>query len=74
MVALVGDAQPPVIRVAQRARDQLGGVPNYCAHRITNAVAEGLNSKIATIQKVAHGFRNNDRFRTAVVFGCGGLP
>ena len=30
---------------------------NYFTHRITNAVAEGLNSKIATIQKMAYGFR-----------------
>jgi len=45
----------------------------YFTHRITNAVAEGLNSKIATIQKRACGFRNRDHFKIAVYFHCGGL-
>jgi transposase len=63
----------PVVRVARMMRDHLEGVLNYFAHRITNAVAEGLNSKIATIQKMAYGFRNKDHFRTAVMFRCGGL-
>ena len=63
----------PVIRGARMMRDHLTGVLNYFEHRITNAVAEGLNSKIATIQKMAYGFRNKDHFRTAVLFRCGGL-
>ena len=63
----------PVIRVARMMKDHLAGVLNYFEHRITNAVAEGLNSKIATIQKMAYGFRNKDHFRTAVLFRCGGL-
>ncbi|MFC3109585.1 transposase [Undibacterium arcticum] len=45
----------------------------YFKHRITNAVAEGLNSKIATVQKRACGFRNRDNFKIAVYFHCGGL-
>lgn len=45
-----------------------------CAsHRITNAVAEGLNSKIATVQKRACAYRNRDHFKIAVYFHCGGL-
>jgi transposase len=63
----------PVIGVARMIKDHLRGVLNYFEHRITNAVAEGLNSKIATIQKMAYGFRNKDHFRTAVMFRCGGL-
>ena len=46
---------------------------NFFTHRITNAVAEGLNSQIATIQKIAYGFRNKGHFRTTVLFRCGGL-
>jgi hypothetical protein len=45
----------------------------YFKHRITNAAAEGLNSKIATIQKRACGYRNPERFKIAVYFHCGGL-
>jgi transposase len=40
---------------------------------VTNAVAEGLNSKIATVQKRACGYRNRDHFKIAVYFHCGGL-
>jgi transposase len=64
----------PMVDVARMVRDHLTGVMNYFSHRITNAVAEGLNSKIATIQKMAYGFRNKTHFRTAVLFRCGGLP
>ena len=62
-----------MIRGARMMKDHLTGVLSYFEHRITNAVAEGLNSKIATIQKMAYGFRNKDHFRTAVLFRCGGL-
>jgi transposase len=51
----------------------LPNILTYFTHRITNAVAEGLNSKIATIQKRACGFRNRDNFKTAIYFHCGGL-
>ena len=63
----------PMVRVATMIKDHLTGVMNYFGHRITNAVAEGRNSKIATIQKMAYGFRNKSHFRTAVLFRCGGL-
>jgi transposase len=51
-------------------------VPNVLTcftHRITNAVAEGLNSKIQTIKKMACGFRNREHFKIAIFFHCGGL-
>jgi transposase len=43
------------------------------AQRVTNPVAEGLNSKIQTIKKMAHGFRNPEHFKIAIFFDCGGL-
>ena len=63
----------PMIKVARMIKDHLSGVMSYFTHRITNAVAEGLNSKITTIQKMAYGFRNKEHFKTAVLFRCGGL-
>ena len=54
-------------------RDHLKGVVNFFTHRITNAVAEGLNSKIAMIQMMAYCYRSKAHFRTAVLFRCGGL-
>ncbi|MBI5678301.1 MAG: transposase, partial [Planctomycetes bacterium] len=45
----------------------------YCRHHITNAVAEGLNSKIMSIKSRACGYRNKEHFKTAIYFFCGGL-
>lgn len=63
----------PVKKVAKMIKAHLAGVLNFFRQRITNAVAEGLNSKVATIQKMAAGFRNKENFRIAVLFKCGGL-
>jgi transposase len=62
----------PMIRVAKMIQSHLPNVLSYFRHRVTNAVAEGLNSKIATVQKRACGFRNVEHFKTAVYFHCGG--
>lgn len=63
----------PMIEVAHMIQRHLHNVLTYFTHRVTNAVAEGLNSKIATIQKRACGFRNPNHFKIAVCFHCGGL-
>lgn len=64
----------PVIDVARMINRHLQGVLNYFATaRITNAAAEGLNSKIQTIKKMAYGYRNREHFKTAIFFHCGGL-
>lgn len=64
---------PPMIKAAKLIESHLQNVMTYFKHRITNAVAEGLNSKIATIQKRACGYRNRDHFKIAIFFHCGGL-
>lgn len=63
----------PVIDAANTIKRHLHNVMTYFAHRITNAMSEGLNSKIQTIKKMACGFRNRENFRTAIYFHCGGL-
>ena len=63
----------PMIDAAKLIARHLPNVMTYFAHRITNAVAEGLNSKIATVQKRACGYRNPNHFKIAVYFHCGGL-
>ena len=63
----------PMIEVARTIERHLHNVLTYDVHPITNAVAEGLNSKIATVQKRACGFRNRDHFKTAIYFDRGGL-
>ena len=64
---------PPMIEAAKMIARHLPNVLTYFTHRVTNAVAEGLNSKIATVQKRACGFRNRDNFKIAIYFHCGGL-
>ena len=54
-------------------KDHLSGVMAHFTHRITNAVAEGLNSKITNIQKRAYGFIKREHLKAAVLFRCGGL-
>lgn len=63
----------PVIEAARTIQRHLPNVMTYFTHRITNAVSEGLNSKIQTIKKRAYGFRNREHFKTAIYFHCGGL-
>jgi transposase len=63
----------PIIAVARLIKRHLHNVLAYFDHPITNAVAEGLNSKIQTIKKAAYGFRNPEHFKIAVYFHCGGL-
>ena len=63
----------PMKRVARTIKERLGNVVSYCKHRITNAVAEGINSKIMSIKRRVGGYRNQQNFKTAIFFYCGGL-
>ena len=63
----------PVKKVADTIKSHAQQVLNFCRHRITNGVAEGLNSKIMTIKRKCCGFRNIENFKTAIYFHCGGL-
>jgi transposase len=63
----------PVKKVAGMIQRRLENVTTYCKHFVTNAVAEGLNSKIMSIKRRAGGFRDPANFKTAIYFHCGGL-
>lgn len=63
----------PIIDAAKMIARHLPNVLTYLTHRITNAMAEGINSRIATLQKRACGYRNSEHFKIAVYFHCGGL-
>jgi transposase len=62
-----------IVYAARTVQRHLYGIFTYFAHRRTNAVLEGINSKIQTVKKRAFGFRNRDHFKTAIFFHCGGL-
>jgi transposase len=63
----------PLKKVARMIKERLANVVSYCTHRITNAVAEGINSKIMAIKRRVGGFRNVENYKTAIYFYCGGL-
>lgn len=64
----------PVKRVALTVKSHIANILTYYTHRITNSAAEGINSLIDAIQRLSRGFRNQEHFKTAVYFHCGGLP
>ncbi len=63
----------PIIQAAKTLKRHLPNILTYFNHRITNAVAEGLNSKIQMVKEMACGFRNREHYKTAIYFHCGGL-
>lgn len=63
----------PIIEAARTIHRHIHNVLTYFRHRITNAMAEGLNSKIEKLKQSACGYRNVDNYVTAIFFYCGGL-
>jgi len=63
----------PMIEKAKMLKRRVNNILTYVKHRITNAVSEGLNSKIQWVKSTARGYRNFDNFTTAIYFHCGGL-
>jgi transposase len=53
----------PVIETARVFHRDLQNVLTYFVHPITSAVAEGFNSKIQTIKKMAYKFRNRSTLK-----------
>lgn len=63
----------PVVEVARMLQRHLDNLLTYLKHHITNAVTEGLNSKIQNIKSAARGFRSFRNYRTRILFFCGKL-
>ena len=63
----------PIIDAAKTLKRHQEGLLSYFAHRISNAGAEGLNSRIQAIRVSARGYRNREHFKTAIYFHLGGL-
>lgn len=63
----------PVCEMAKTLKRHLAGLLTYLRHRITNAVTEGLNSKIQNLKSNARGFRNFQHYRISILFHCGKL-
>jgi transposase len=63
----------PMIEAARTLKSHITNILTYFKHHITNAVVEGLNSKIQSVKQMACGFRNREHYRKAILFHCGGL-
>ena len=63
----------PLKKVARMIDAHWREVFNYIRHRITNAVSEGLNSRIQAIKSAARGFRSFANYRVRILFHCGRL-
>ena len=62
-----------MIKVARMLKSHFENIITYLRHPITNAVTEGLNSKIQAIKANARGFRSFVNYRTRILFFCGKL-
>ena len=63
----------PMKTVAKSIKERLKNLVSYCTHKITNAVAEAMNSKIMSIKRRVGSFRNRQNFKTAICFDYGYL-
>ena len=58
----------PIVKAAKTLDRYLPNIMTYFKHRISNATAEGLNSKIQMVKEMACGFRNREHYRIAIYF------
>lgn len=63
----------PMVEVAYLLKRHLENLLTYLKHHITNAVTEGLNSKIQSLKSAARGFRSFANYRIRILFFCGKL-
>lgn len=63
----------PIKKVGRMIKNYLWGILNAIILKASNAVAEANNARIQWTKKMACGFWNRARFRTAILFHLGGL-
>lgn len=60
-------------KAAKTIKSHLWGILNAVILRANNGLAESINSRIKMVKVRSRGFRNKERFRTAIYFHLGGL-
>ena len=63
----------PVKKVARMFKTHWDNIATYFRHHLSNAHAEGINSRIQQLIQQACGYRNRSRFKRDVFFHLGGL-
>jgi transposase len=62
-----------MVSVADTLLRNLGGIVNAALSKLSNSMAENLNSKIQIVKSVARGYRNISAYRNAILFFNGNL-
>ncbi len=70
---MAGSELAPMRAAAETLRRHLWGIINAIVLKASNGLAESINSRIKTLKTRACGFRNEERFRDAILFHLGGL-
>lgn len=63
----------PFCKLARTVRRHLDGIVEYVRTRMSNALAEGINSKIRVATKQAYGFRSPDSLKAMIHLRCSGV-
>ena len=63
----------PIKKVARMLRQRVDRILTWFRHPISNAAAEGFNSRIQSIKSNARGFRAFVNYRARILFYCGDL-
>jgi transposase len=64
---------PEMIQVGKTVQNYFWGILNAIRLRATNGILEATNGCIQRIKRMAYGFRNKERFKTAILFHLGNL-
>jgi len=64
---------PEMIKAGQTVKNYFWGILNAIRMKVTNSMLESKNNSIQRIKRMACGFRNNQRFRIAILFHLGKL-
>jgi transposase len=63
----------PMIQLARTLDRHFWGIVAFARTQLTNAMVEGLNTKIKADKRRAYGFRSFANYRTIILLVCGGL-
>lgn len=62
-----------LLKVAKTFKNHLQGLLDYTKHRVSNAMAECINTTIQQVKSKARGFKSAEAFRIAILFHLGDL-
>lgn len=63
----------PMIKAANSIKAHWSGIINFIQSKISNGILEGINSKIQLAKKRARGYRNDNNFKSMILFIAGKL-